>query len=305
MRDIRRIDLNLLAVFHVLMQERNVTRAARRLGLTQPTVSAALGRLRKLFGDPLFVRDQRGIEPTPRAVAVAPAIEHWIGQARSLVANPTFDPATAELTATISANDYLQSSLIVAFIHQLRKESPNTKVAVRSESLSQVPTLLARGELDICVTSGPEIPSPTLAYRLLYREHYVCVVRKEHPLRGKRVTLEQFCRFDHVLVSPNDGAFVGPTDLALSSVGMRRKVALSLNSFFTLPDVLKGDDLIAVVPKRFLLGRATGLRAFPPPVEIPAFDVVALWHPRQQNDVPHRWLRRLLAKTAESLTTKD
>src|SRR5688572_29677217 len=137
MRDIRRIDLNLLAVFHVLMQERNVTRAARRLGLTQPTVSAALGRLRKLFGDPLFVRNQRGIEPTPRAVAVAPAIELWIGQARSLVANPTFDPATAELTAAISANDYLQSSLIVPFIHQLRKESPNTKVAVRSETLSE------------------------------------------------------------------------------------------------------------------------------------------------------------------------
>jgi DNA-binding transcriptional LysR family regulator len=304
MRDIRRIDLNLLAVFHVLMEERNVTRAARRLGLTQPTVSAALGRLRKLFGDPLFVRDRRGIEPTPRALAVAPGVELWIGQARSLLANPTFDPQTAELTASISANDYLQSSLIVPFIHQLRKESANTRVAVRSANLSEAPTLLARGELDICVTSGPEIPSPTLAYRLLYREHYVCAVRKEHPLRGKAVTLEQFCKFEHVLVSPNDGAFAGPTDLALSSVGMHRRVALSLSSFFTLPDVLKGDDLIAVVPKRFLLGRMAGLRAFPPPVDIPEFDVVALWHPRQQNDASHRWLRRLLAKTAESLATK-
>src|SRR5215471_14927560 len=116
MRDIRRIDLNLLVALDALLEERSVTRAASRLALTQPTVSAMLARLRKLFGDPLFVRNQRGIQPTPRAMALAPALKQWLAQAHALVAGERFDPATAQITASLSANDYVQSVLIVPFI---------------------------------------------------------------------------------------------------------------------------------------------------------------------------------------------
>src|SRR6185295_1409009 len=130
MKDFRRIDLNLLVALDALLEEQNVTRAAKRLALTQPTVSAMLARLRKLFDDPLFVRTQRGILPTPRAAALAPTLKQWLAEARALVSDERFEPATADLIASISANDYIQSALIVPFIERLRREVPNAQLAV-------------------------------------------------------------------------------------------------------------------------------------------------------------------------------
>ena len=203
MRDIKRIDLNLLMALHVLLEERNVTRAADRLGLTQPTVSAMLVRLRKLFGDSLFIRTQRGIAPTPRALSIASDLDEWLAQATRLVAGQSFDPATAEFTVSISANDYIQSSLLVPFIQRLRRQAPNCRVLVRPATSHELPAMLARGELDIGVTSGEGIPSQDLQHRVLYEERYVCAVRKEHPLRSRRESFD--CdRPDHlcVLVGP-------------------------------------------------------------------------------------------------------
>jgi DNA-binding transcriptional LysR family regulator len=122
MPNIRKIDLNLLVVFDALLDERNVTRAAARLGYTQPTISGMLARLRDLFGDPLFVRAQRGLVPTPRALALAVPLKRLIADSRRLVASDLFDPATAEVTFIISSNDYMQQALLVPFIKALRRE---------------------------------------------------------------------------------------------------------------------------------------------------------------------------------------
>lgn len=302
MRDIRRIDLNLLVALNALLEEQSVTRAAKRLALTQPTVSAMLARLRKIFGDPLFVRCQRGILPTPRAVALAPTLKQWLAEAHALVANERFEPATAELTASLSANDYIQSALIVPFIERLRREAPNARLAVRSAQFTNVASMLADGELDLCVATNTEIPSPDLPSRLLYEERYVCVVRSGHPLKARTAaSLEQFCRYPHVMVSPTEGRFVGPTDRALARVGRKRRVVLSAPGFLILPEILKTDDLIAVVPERLLRGRMAGLRTFAPPVTIPGFSVLLLWHQRLHKDPAHRWVRELLAATAHGL----
>jgi DNA-binding transcriptional LysR family regulator len=134
MKNLRRIDLNLLVALDALLDEQNVTRAAKRLALTQPTVSAMLARLRKIFGDPLFVRTQRGILPTPRASALAPLLKRWLAEGRALVAEELFDPATAEFTASISANDYIQSALVVPFAKRLRPVSPYAR---RSSPISR------------------------------------------------------------------------------------------------------------------------------------------------------------------------
>jgi len=300
MKDIRRIDLNLLVALQALLEEHNVTRAARRLALTQPTVSAMLVRLRRIFGDPLFVRTQRGILPTPRAAALAPALKQWLLEARAFVADERFTPSTAELTFTLSANDYIQSTLIVPFLERLRRPAPNVRVAVRSPQFADVTAMLANGELDLSITSTPEIPSVELPSRLLYQERYIGVVRREHPLRRK-VTLEQFCHYPHVVVSPSDGRFIGPTDQALAQLGRRRRVVLSVSGFLILPEILRTDDLVAVVPERVLAGRMTGLRTFTPPVVVPGFSVVALWHARLQKDQAHRWMRELLAQTAQGV----
>ncbi|HKE49274.1 MAG TPA: LysR family transcriptional regulator [Rhodanobacteraceae bacterium] len=302
MRDIRRIDLNLLVALEALLEEESVTRAADRLALTQPTVSAMLARLRKLFGDPLFVRTPRGILPTPRAAALAPKLKQWLAEARALVVETEFDPATAELTASVSANDYIQSALLVPFMQRLRREAPNARLGVRAPQPGDVAAVLADAGLDLCITTTPEIPDTDLRSRRLYSERYVCVVRSGHPLRARAApTLDQFCRYPHAMVSPTEGCFVGPVDRALADVGRRRRVVLSAPGFLTLPEILKTDDLIAVVPERVLRGRMDGLRTFAAPVDVPGFDVVMLWHERQHQDPAHRWLRELLATTADEL----
>ena len=302
MSNLRRIDLNLLLALNALLEEQSVTRAASRLALTQPTVSAMLARLRKLFGDKLFVRTPHGILPTPRAVALAPALKAWLADAHALVANEQFDPAVADFTASLSANDYIQSALIVPFIQRLRREAPNARLAVRSAQLTDIPAMLADGRLDLCITTTPEIPSRDLPSRLLYEERYLCVVRSSHPLKARSgVTLDQFCRYPHVMVSPTDGRFVGPTDQALAQIGRKRRVVLSAPGFLILPEILKTDDLIAVVPERVLRGRMAGLRTFAPPLKIPGFGVHALWHQRVHQDSAYRWLREQLALAAQAI----
>jgi DNA-binding transcriptional LysR family regulator len=281
MSDIRRIDLNLLLALSALLEEQSVTRAAKRLALTQPTVSAMLARLRKIFGDSLFVRTPHGILPTPRAAALAPALKAWLADAHAFVATEHFEPATANFTASLSANDYIQSALIVPFIERLRREAPNVRLAVRCPQLTDIPAMLAGGGLDLCITTTTEIPSPDLQSRLLYEERYICAVRSAHPLKPNTgVTLEQFCLYPHVMVSPAEGRFEGPTDEALAQVGRKRRVVLSAPGFLILPEILKTDDLIAVVPERVLRGRMAGLRTFEAPLKIPGFGVYALWHQR-------------------------
>jgi len=302
MRDIRLIDLNLLVALNALLEEQSVTRAAKRLALTQPTVSAMLPRLRQIFGDPLFVRSRHGILPTPRAQALAPTLKQWLAEAQSLVTTERFEPTTAKFTASLCANDYIQLALVVPFIQRLRRGAPNARLAVRSTQLTNVAAMLADGELDLCVSTSGEIPSQDLPSRLLYEERYVGVVRKGHPLKARAaVSLDQFCRYPHVMVSPTEGRFVGPTDRALAQVGHKRRVVISAPGFLVLPEILKADDLIAVVPERVLRGRMAGLRTFAPPVTVPGFAVLLLWHPRLHNDPAHRWLRDLLAITAKEV----
>jgi len=301
-RNIRRTDLNLLVVLDALLDERSVTRAAARLALTQSTVSGLLARLRKVFDDPLFVRTQRGLLPTPRAQALAPLLRNWLAEASALVAGETFDPAAAALTFYLSANDYIQSALIVPLVGRLQADAPNLRLAVRPAQTANVAELLAGGELDLTLTTTMEINAFDLPSRPLYEERYVGVVRSGHPLEtAGGVGLEEFCAYPHVLVSPSDGRFDGPTDEALAKVGRTRRVRLSMPGFLLLPEILQAGDLIAVVPERVLSGRMSGLRTFEPPVPIPGFTVVALWHPRMQKDPGHRWLRELLVATARQL----
>jgi DNA-binding transcriptional LysR family regulator len=302
LRDLRRTDLGLLAALDALLEERSVTRAAARLAVTQPTVSGMLARLRQLFGDPLFVRTQRGLLPTPRALAIAPELKQWLNDAGALVAGSAFEPASTRWTTAIAANDYIQSALIVPFLARLRASAPHARVAVRPAQTDRVADTLAHGELDLNVTGTTETPSYDLHSRLLYEERYVGVVRKDHPLKEQRaVSLDGFCSYPHVLVSPTEGQFAGPTDQALAHLGRARRVMLSVPGFLVLPDILQTDDLIAVVPERVLRGRLAGLRTFAPPLVIPTFAVVALWHARLHKDPAHRWFRELLVATAMDL----
>ena len=299
MHDVKKIDLNLLVVLDALLDERNVTRAAARLGYTQPTISGMLARLRDLFGDPLFVRAQRGMLPTPRAQALAVPLKQLLADSRRLVVREEFDPAQAEATFTIASNDYMQRTLLVPFVKVLRSEAKRIRLAIVPPIIEGVGDALARGQIDLAVTI-PEFAMSDLPSRLLYRERYVVAVRPQHPLaRRVAMTVKGFCEYDHVLVSPTGGSFEGPTDQALARLRLRRKVRYSVPSFLLVPEILQTDDLVALVPSRLLRKNDKRLIVLKPPVEVPGFDVIAVWHPRVDKDVAHRWLRSRLAEAAK------
>jgi DNA-binding transcriptional LysR family regulator len=297
MADIRGVDLNLLVALDALLRERSVTRAAERLSLSQPTVSGMLARLRGIFGDPLFVRTQRGLQPTPRALSLAAALQRLLADAAALVSPARFDPASARRTFVLSTTDYMQHAVAVPLAAALRRAAPGIRVDLRPLAIAELSGQLARGDVDLAITI-PEFAAPDLTARRLYRERYVAAVGRRHPLRGARPSLESFCRFDHVVVSPAGGGFRGPVDDALARLGRRRNVAVSAPSFLVVPALLQATDLIAVLPERLLRGRSRELRIFAPPVEVPGFDVIAAWHARVHDDPAHRWLRDLVAAVA-------
>lgn len=299
--ELRSLDLNLLVVLDALLEERNVSRAARRLSLTQSTVSGMLSRLRDSLGDPLFVRARHGIRPTPRAETMAAPLRRLLDDARGLVAPAAFDPAHWRGSVTISSTDYMQDALLVPFVRELGKESPGLRVALAPLAIEGLAEKLASGALDLAVTI-PEFAPGHLPSRRLYRDEYVVAMRATHPLaRRRRLTLEEFCRYEHVLVSPTGGAFTGPADAALARLGRERKVRTSVPTFLLVPQMLEVEDLLAVLPRRLVAGRVNRLVLRPPPLEITPFDVVAVWHPRVQEDPGHRWLRERLAETARRL----
>src|SRR5258708_20641448 len=181
MHNIKKIDLNLLVVLDALLDERNVTRAAARLGYTQPTISGMLTRLRDLFGDPLFVRTQRGLLATPRAQALVAPLKQLLADSQRLVAREVFDPASAEATFTISSNDYMQRALLVPFVKVLRSEARQIQLAIALPITEGLSDALARGQIDLPVTI-PEVAMSALPSRLLYRERYVVSLSTQHPL---------------------------------------------------------------------------------------------------------------------------
>ncbi len=296
MRDIKTLDLNLLKTFDALMDERSVTRAAERLALTQPAVSGMLARLREGFDDPLFVRAQRGVTPTARALELAGPVRQVLAEVEALLRPAAFDPATASFTLTLAATDYALQAIVAPFIAALRARAPNMVVAVRPMEDARVLTQFERGEVDIGFMSPETLPQGVHSQRL-FDESYVCALRADHPDAAGPILLDRFCELDHALVSYFGEPFFGPTDAALAKLGRRRKVALSVTSFLILLKLLRTTDLIAVAPRR-LLDDAEGLVFQDPPVAIPGFTKLAVWHERTHRDPGRRWVRELLFEIA-------
>lgn len=291
--DIRNLDLNLLKTLDALLDERSVTRAAQRLCLTQPAVSGMLTRLRDSFADPLFVRAQRGIVPTTRALELAAPIKQLLNDVELLLQPQAFAPASAELTLSIAATDYALSAVVVPFLAVLRQRAPGIRVAVLPVQGLHLLEQFERGALDLALLTPQGTPGELHAHRL-FEESYVCLLRDDHPAAaGGTLSLEQFCEMDHALVSYQGGGFSGVTDEALVGLGLARRVSLSVTSFLVLPEILRNSDLIAVVPRR-LAQQTTGLAVREPPLEIPGFTKTLAWHERTHRDAAHRWLRELL-----------
>ena len=295
MKSLQTLDLNLLKAFSVLMEERNVSKAAEHLAITQPAMSGVLARLRDSFDDPLFVRVQRGVVPTNRALELAPQVKKVLNEVEQLLQPPQFDPTKAELTVRIACTDYAMRAVIVPFLRLLKIQAPKIKVAVLAINESIVQNQREQRQIDFALVT-PDFQAPDIHAQNLYDERYICAVRHNHPIAQQtELTLEQFCQLEQALISYHGCSFSGVTDKALQAMGLQRNVSLSVQNFIILPELLEQSDLLAVVPER-LITHLDNLKRFKPPLKIQGFTKTLIWHERTHKDPAYRWIRELIEK---------
>jgi DNA-binding transcriptional LysR family regulator len=220
--DTKRLDLNLLVTLETLLVERNVTKAAARLHLSQPAVSTQLNRLRHEFDDLLLIPAQRGMTPTAKAMELLDPLRQALDQVRATVASHrNFDPAKAKLTFAIACTDYLQAAVVKPLVVELRRLAPGVRVALRNLDVPQLEAQMARGDVDLALMT-PQAAPPSLRTRHLFDERYVLIGRRKHPRLRDGITVAEFAKLEQVIVSLDGGGFVTPVDSALAALGHRR-----------------------------------------------------------------------------------
>ncbi len=296
MDNLRKIDLNLLVTLEALLTERNVTRAAERLHLSQPSVSVQLRKLRQIFADPLLAPAPGGMLPTTRGQALLPPLRTALSDLRGVVEpRPRFDPATAQITWQIAAADYAEYAILMPLLARMRKAAPGVRIAVREAAHSRMTKLLDSGAIDLGCLAMDAVPE-RLHCRVLFKEHYVLVARKRHPALERTLTVDTLCQLEYVIVSPEGGGFRGITDTVLESRGRKRRVVLSVPHFLFVPEVVARTDLVAMLPSRLVKDRSDRIQAVVPPLPIPSYEMAMIWHERSHLDPAHRWLREQVTR---------
>lgn len=291
---LRQLDLNLLVTLDALLAERSVTRVARRLGLSQPSVSVQLAKLRAFFEDPLLLAGGREMRLTARAEGLREPLHAALAGVAGAIGPASFSPATASGAWRIACSDYGELAVIVPALATLRAAAPGTRLAVVEQRPVDTFRRAESGEIDLALHTTDDAP-PGLRRRPLFAERYVLVGRRDHPRLRRRPTLALFRGLEHVVVSPSGGGFVGPTDLVLAGLGLERRVVLSAPRFLSALAAVARTDLVAMVPSRITLGRED-LRVVEAPVDVPGYTMAMVWHERLHRDPAQRWLRDRLAE---------
>ena len=297
--DLRHFDLNLLRVLDALLKERHVTQAAQRLGLSQPAVSAALGRLREAFGDELFVKRAQGMEPTPRALELEAPLALVLATIRErLLDAPGFDPATSIRAFTLIVGEVGQAVFAPRLLARLHKRAPASTVRfVYPEADSRLP-MLQDGRADLAIGPFPQWgDSDVLFQQKLYARPMVGVARADHPaLAAGPITLERFAALDHAVVGARSD-FDRLVEPALQRLKLTRRIVAELGHVAGAPQALAALDLVAIVPATLAEAwhRQAGLQAFTLPFELPLHEVKQFWHRTRHRDPAVTWLRELVA----------
>jgi DNA-binding transcriptional LysR family regulator len=296
-------DLNLLLTLSILLEENSVSRTASRLNLSQPSVSARLERLREWLGDPLLIPTSRGMRPTVRGETLRAPLQQLTAMINSVTSSPTpFSPRDADCRWRVAATDYGSQTTLTPLIPSLRQVAPGTQLAIMEMKPAQIVQQLEKGEIDLVLHIREEAPEE-LHLRPLFFDQYVVAGRAGHQKLHVGITAEQLCSLEHVIVSPNGGGFHGVTDTMLEAAGLHRQVVLSVPHFLVMAGVLMSSDLVALIPKR-LAAMMPGIITVPPPIDIPEFEMVMLWHERSHRDPAHQWLREQLYQHAISRTSE-
>lgn len=294
--ELRKHDLNALLVFTALMQERSVTKAAQRLFVGPPAVSMTLAKLRKLFGDPLFVRAGKTMEPTPRAEALFARIGPALGDIGDAIRDEgAFDPATTTRTLRFASPDDLEVVLVPALLEALSQAAPGLALIVRSADFRGVPGLLDRGEVDVALTATPRHLEKRHRHQVLYQDAFAILFDPKQTPLPSPLGLDDYLKVSQVLLSTR-GDRHGPVDDALAALGRQREVLASVPRFSTIPFILKSRPCLVNMP-RVAAGHYAELfqletRALP--FDSPRFSVSLLWHLRADQDPAVLWFLQLV-----------
>lgn len=294
-------ETKLLQLFDVLYQVRSVTKAAGRLGQSQPTISIWLGRLRHQVGDPLFVRTPAGMTPTPRADAlIGPCREILASLGRLTAAEPAFDPATATRRFRICMTDASHITLLPPLLARVRELAPGVRLEAAGID-SATEQALTTGDADLAIGYLPWLGG-AIARQELFEQDWVCLANSRHPRVRNRLGRRRYVAEGHVSITAGTGATL--LQRALTAQGIERRVVLEFPGFLGLGAIIGSTDLLATLPRHIgtTLAHGNGLALWPCPVPVDRFEVGQYWHPCFDNEPGSRWLRELVAGLFGSLS---
>ncbi|WP_233859887.1 LysR family transcriptional regulator [Paraburkholderia sp. HD33-4] len=295
MADFNKVDLNLLRVFQALLEEQSLTKAGKRLGLSQPATSYALGRLRAMFDDPLFVRTPEGMLPTSVAQRLKDPIGRALAAAReALRYGEPFDPSTSTREFRISMSDVGEQVFLPSICEKLQQSAPNVRIATAAVLLTEIEERMRLGQLDFAIGNLPSLKATT-EHALLFNEEYACMTRKRPGLPAKRISAEQFQKMSHVAVASLDRSHV-LIEESLRVGGLYRRIALRVSHFNVTPDILRRTDWMVTLPRGVaeFFNESREFAIYSLPIELPHFESTIHWHELYSGDEGNQWFRQLL-----------
>ena len=305
--DTPKIDLNLMQVFDALMHESNLTRAGFRLGLSQPTMSHALAKLRKLTGNQLFVRVPSGMEPTDFALRIAPSVTEGLKLLIGAVeGDGPFNPSRCDRTFQILMSDIGELVYLPRLLNRLAQVAPNLDLRVIQLPREAYQDALASGEADLAIGFLPAFKTGVYQQRL-FTDNHICLVRADHPSIKKSLSLSQFCNQSHVVIEPPGSRLSGHSvqtsttsllERHLSTLGITRRVLLRVPHFTVVPAIVQQTDLITTLPSYVLsyTRNLPNLKTFKLPFAVPSYEIKQFWHERNHKDPANRWLRAVVSE---------
>ena len=299
---LRNVDLNLLHALHALLEERHVTRAAKRSFLSQPAMSRALDRLRETFGDPLIVRTGGVYERTPRGERVLRELESIMGRLGAMVQGEEFYPARSRERFRVAMTDNGSTILMPALLERVREAAPDARLEITAWRTQAYEDVVA-GRIDLALSA--EAVPPTLESEVIFDLDFVCLVGSAQAGRTRRFTLKQYLQLPHAVVETLDGQQT-MVDRPLAQLGVKRSVALRLPFFLPAIFAIAKTDLVLTVPRKLakITAPIVGLRVVEPPREIKAFPYFMAWHSRLSTEPAHAWFRDQLRIVARSIRRK-
>ena len=297
------LDLNLLYVLVALADSRSVSGAALKLQRSQPAISAALGKLRAFFDDPLFVRTGNSMQPTPRGISIVDAARSVLGRiGTDIVATPAFDPATSRRPITLAMSDVGEVVFLPALLKDLREHAPHASVNAVSLPAADIANGLESGTVDLAMGYFPDLKKHNFFQQVLFADGFVSLLRADHPVAAKKLTLKQFLQLEHAVIRA-ESRTEEVIERYLARKRIQRSVVLTTQHFSSAPLIAAQSDLIVTVPEALahhFCAMSTRVRVVGLPFQAPRIDLKQFWHRRFHHDARNRWLRAVTCKLFQS-----